>query len=115
MTELTEQEFWATLANMPEPQPISYRLYYDDHGCPVIYTMEELAGNYIEVDQKTYVIAPNNVRVLNGQLVYISPTIAVTKLQPGPVGTACSPEDVCIIVDEMVPHTKWSRVNNEIN
>jgi hypothetical protein len=112
---MTEEEFWTILHSVPEPQPIFYRLYYDADGFPIIYSMENLSDNYIEVDQKTYVLAPFNVRVVNGKLTYIKPVVTVKKLQPGTVGTACDPRDVCVVVDADQPHTKWTIVNNEIN
>jgi hypothetical protein len=77
--------------------------------------MEDLPDNYIEVDQQTYVLAPSNVRVVDGKLTYIKPVVTVKKLQPGLVGTACDPCDICVVVDADQPHTKWAIVNNEIN
>ena len=112
---MTEKDFWSILQAMPESKQIFYRLYYNDTGFPIIYSMEHLPGNYIEVDQSTYVLAPFNVRVINGKLVYIKPMITVKKLQPSTDGTACNPQDVCIVVDTDQPHTKWNIVNNELN
>ena len=112
---MTEEEFWAILHSAPEPQPVNYRLYYNADGSPIIYSMENLLDNYIDVDQKTYALAPFNVRVVNGKLTYIKPVVTVKKLQPGTVGTACDPRDVCVVVDTDQPHTKWTIVNNEIN
>jgi hypothetical protein len=113
---MTEEEFWQILHAPVESKPIVYRLYYDDTGSPIIYSMEELLGNYIEVDQLTYVLAPFNVRVTNSKLVYIKPVITVKKLQPTDLnGTACDPRDVCVVVDTNDPHVKWTIVNNEIN
>ena len=112
---MNEEEFWSILHSMPEPQPVTYRLYYNSDGAPIIYSMEELSDNYIEVDQQTYVLAPFNVRVVDGQLVHIKPVITVKKLQPGTQGTPCDPGDVCIVVDEDQPHRNWTIANNEIN
>jgi hypothetical protein len=112
---MTEEEFWSILQAMPAPSPVFYRLYYNDTGSPIIYSMEHLPGNYIEVDQPTYVLAPFNVRVINGKLVYIKPVVTVKKLQPSIDGTACDPRDVCIVVNTDQPHTNWTIVNNEIN
>ena len=112
---MTEDDFWTILHAMPEPCPVSYRLYYNNDGTPIIYSMEVLPGNYIEVDQTTYVLAPFNVRVIDGQLTYIKLVIIVKKLQPGATGTACDSGDVCIVVNTDQPHTKWTIVNNEIN
>ena len=115
MNELTEQEFWSILHDVPESRPIFYRLYYSDAGAPIIYSMEDLPGNYIEVDRETYVLAPFNVRVVDGELTRVNPVITVKKLQPGATGTACDLRDVCIVVNFDQPHTKWTIVNNEIN
>jgi hypothetical protein len=113
---MTEEEFWKILQDVPEPTPIFYRLYYSDNSAPIIYSMEHLPGNYIDVDQKTFVLAPFNVRVVDGRLTYIKPTITVKKLQPTQVnGTACNPQDVCIVVGQDQLHTKWNLVNNELN
>ena len=114
-TKMTEEEFWAILKDIPEPAPIFYRLYYNNDGSPIIYSMEHLPGNYIEVDQPTYVLAPFNVRVINGKLVYIKPVVTVKKLQPSIDGTACDPQDVCIVVNTDHPHVTWNLVNNELN
>ena len=112
---MNEEEFWSILQAIPEPTPITYRLYYSENGTPIIYSMEELSDNYIEVDQQTYVLAPFNVRVVNGQLIHINPVVNVKKLQPGTEGIACDPNDVCVIVNADRPHIKWTIVNNEIN
>jgi len=115
MSDMTLDEFWSILHCAAEPNAISYRLYYNDNGEPIIYSMEHLPGNYIEVDQSNYVLAPFNVRVINGKFVYIKPMITVKKLQPSTDGTACDPQDVCIVVDTDQPHTKWNIVNNVLN
>jgi hypothetical protein len=112
---MNEEEFWSILHTIPEPTQIFYRLYYNDNGSPIIYTMEDLPGNYIEVDQSTYVLTPFNVKVVDSKLVYIKPVVTVKKLQPNIDGTACNPRDVCIVVDTDQPHTNWKLVNNEIN
>ena len=112
---MNEEEFWSILQAIPEPTPIFYRLYYNNTGAPIIYSMEDLPGNYIEVDQLTYILTPFNVNVSDGKLVYIKPVITVKKLQPGIDGTACDPRDVCIIVNTDQPHVKWTTVNNEID
>jgi hypothetical protein len=112
---MNEKEFWAILQAMPESIPVFYRLYYSDTGAPIIYSMEHLPGNYIEVDQPTYVLAPFNVKVVDKKLTYVKPVVTVMKVQPSTVGTACDPRDVCVIVSANQSHTKWTIINNEIN
>lgn len=116
MSEMTPDEFWSVLHAMPEPVTLSYRLYYSAAGEPVIYSMEELSGNYIEVDQETYALAPFNVQVIDNKIVYIKPVITVKKLYPTvSKGTACDPRDVGIVVSVEKDHTNWSLKTNETN
>ena len=113
---MTEEEFWSILQTIPKPKQIFYRLYYSDTGAPIIYSMEDLPGNYIEVDQETYVLASFNVKVIDNKLIWIDPVITVKKLQPtDSIGTACDPRDMCVVVSSDQPHTKWKIVNNEIS
>ena len=104
---ITFEQAAAMLAAIPEPKPVFWRLYYNEQGKPIAYSMEELPGNYIEIDAETYHRGPLNVRVINGQLRYIKHTWS-QKLVPGPTGTACHPRDVSIVVDTE-PARCWSR------
>ena len=114
MSEMTPEEFWAAMAPVEAPAPLSYRLYYDDQGLPLFYTMQEEPGNYIEIDQITYANPPTHARVVDGKLkVLIMNPIA--KLVPGDYGTPCDVTDVCVVVAEDVPHTKWSIKKHDPN
>jgi len=116
MSDMTEEEFWSILRDVREPNPVFYRLYHNDDGSPIIYSMEVLPGNYIEVDPSTYALAPFNVQVINNKLTYIKPIITVKKLQPNDrTGTTCDPRDICVVVGTDQTHTKWTMVNNELN
>jgi hypothetical protein len=77
--------------------------------------MEDLPGNYIEVDAQTYAVALFCVRVVDQKLIHVQPKIQVKKLQPNTSGTPCSTVDVCVVVSEQQPHTKWKISNNEAN
>ena len=105
-TPMTEEEFWAALAPLPPPEPVVYRLYYDEQGYPLFYSMEDVPGNYIEIDEATWHNA-GLVRVVDGKLIKlkISP---IHKLIPGEGGTACHPNNVAIVVSETEPNKKWS-------
>ena len=106
MSEMTEAEFWAALAPV-EVKPVYYRLYHDDLGFPLFYSMEDLPGKYIEIDQATYTNPPTHARVIGNKLVetYIP---SVTKLKPSDAGVPCHPSNVSIVVDKQEPHIKWS-------
>jgi hypothetical protein len=110
---MTEQEFWDILLDVPPPVPVFYRAYYNSEGWVECYTMEDLPGNYIDIDQPTYVLAPY-ARVVDGQLKIVKSSGAVTKLVPGTVGTSCDPRDVCIVTTSE-KNTKWSLKTSETN
>jgi hypothetical protein len=103
---MTEDEFWAAMAPRPIPPDPFFRLYYDEQGYPLFYSMEDLPGNYIEIDQAIWT-NPGAVRVIDGKLTWIKKSL-VHKLVPGNVGTACHPGDVAVVVDDAKSNIKWS-------
>ena len=109
---LTEQEFWSILAAMPAPQPVFFRLYHDDRGNPLFYSMEDVPGTYIEIDAETFALSSMKVRVRNGQLVEVT-WMSSEKLQPTETGTPCHPKDITVVVSENNPHIKWSKQTYE--
>lgn len=117
MSQETTDNFWRALKDFrwPEIKPVFYRLYHDDQGRPLFYTMEDLPGTYIEVDQVTYISSPYNVKVQNGRLVVVPRQIAVMKLLPDPKqGTPCHIADICIIVSTDTEHQRWKQQKNEV-
>lgn len=111
---MTPEQFWSILHNMPEPLPVSYRLYHDDQGRPLFYSMEAVPGTYIEIDHATFARSASNVRVQDGRLVEIT-WATTTKLVPGNSGSPCHPDNVAVIVAEDQPHTRWSKKTYESN
>jgi hypothetical protein len=78
--------------------------------------MEDLPGDYIEIDAESYALASFNVRVVDGKIKHMAPKISVTKLRPDPEkGTPCHPQDVCVVVNPDQAHTKWNIKQNEIS
>lgn len=112
--ELTEENFWAALAAMPEPAPLFYRLYHDDAGKPLFYSMEHLPGNYIEITQEQYSLNATNVQVRDGKLVTVN-WVTTSVLVPGDSGTPCHPDNVAIVVPHNEPHQCWSKQTYETN
>ena len=84
---------------MPEPQPVFYRLYHDDQGCPLFYSMQDLPGTYIDITPEQYASSKMTVRVRDGELVPITWQTA-QKLTPSDSGTLCHSQDVAVIVDQ---------------
>jgi hypothetical protein len=110
MTNATTENFWKAWQESTVSTPVSvfYRLYYNEQGCPVCYTMEDLPGSYIEVDKDTYLTGSYNVKVVNQKLVPLTNTY-LAKLKPNSTtGTACHVRDVCVVVDQTGSHTKWN-------
>jgi hypothetical protein len=102
---MTPEEFWSILHGAPAPKPVFYRLYYDESGVPLIYSMEDQPGTYIEINQEQYTRAISNVRVRNKQLVELTWQVA-HKLTPSDSGTLCHTQDVSIITDDQGQHWK---------
>jgi hypothetical protein len=103
---MTEAEFWSILAAMPEPEPVFWRLYHDEEGKPITYSMEHLPGTYINVDAETYARASFAVKVKDGRLIELARL--EQRLMPGDTGTPCYPDNVAIVVPETEPHQRWS-------
>jgi hypothetical protein len=111
---MTPEQFWSILHNMPEPLPVSYRLYHDADGMPLFYSMEDCPGTYIEIDQETFACGATNVRVRDRKLVEVT-WATTTKLVPGNSGSPCHPDNVAVIVAEDQPHIRWSKKTYESN
>lgn len=105
---MTPDEFWAILHNVPEEIKPLYRLYYNDQGEPLFYSQEDLLGNYIDIDAKTFAQSPSHVRVVDGKLINLTTRRVLRKLTPSDQGTACDSRDVCVVVDTDAQHTKWN-------
>ena len=105
-----QQLFQAAL----EPQAPFFRLYHNDQGHPLFYSMEDRPGTYIEIDQETFARSASNVRVRDGKIVEVTWS-TTTKLVPGNSGSPCHPDNVAVIVAEDQPHTKWSKQTYESN
>jgi hypothetical protein len=111
MDDFDLAEFFRNLAPVKPP---SYRIYYDDDGRPTSYTVEDLPGNYIEVDAETYTSCNRNIRIVNGKIEKIQQPVMVAKLTPADAGVSCHPNNVAVVVDSTESHIKWSLKQREI-
>lgn len=116
MTNETTENFLKVWAEFEWPDPVvpSYRLYYNPDGSPKCYSMEHMPDKYIEVDAETFALRPWNVRVVDGNMTFIQPPVQVQKLKPNTEsGTSCDPRNVCVVISDQQPHTKWKLTTNE--
>lgn len=95
---MTEQDFFAALSAIPDPKPITYRLYHDDQGRLLFYSMDDQPGTWVEIDQAFYTRSPHRVRVIDGRIHELEWRQSV-KLRPHQTGTPCHPRDVTIVHD----------------
>jgi hypothetical protein len=73
--------------------------------------MEDLPGNYIEIDQEMFARSPSNIQVCAGKIIKIT-WQTTAKLAPTDTGTPCAPTDVSIVVSETNNHQKWSKLSH---
>ena len=108
---MTPEEFYNILRSVPDAKPVEFRLYHDDQGCPLFYSMEDLPGSWISVDAVTYAQARHDIRVVGDSFVELPKQRAVRKLRPSQHGQPCDPRDICMIVSDTQPHVKWELSN----
>ena len=91
-----------------EPKPVFFRLYYNDTGHPLFYSMEDLPGTYIEIDAETFARGATNIRVRDGKIQEVT-WKTTARLEHSDTGTPCHPRDVSIVVSTEQPHQHWSK------
>ena len=62
-------------------QEIFFRLYYDDDGNVITYSMEDLPGKYIEINAEQFAIGNRNIYIKNGK-IYKKKQLSIGKLIP---------------------------------
>jgi hypothetical protein len=98
--------------NFPEPQPVFYRLYHNEAGVPLFYSMEDVPGTYIEINAEAFAQASSKVRVRDGKLVELT-WIITARLEHSDNGTPCDPQDVSVVVSTDQTHQCWSKQTYE--
>lgn len=96
----------AMMPPLPEPRQ-EYRVYFDDDGALLFYSMEDLPGNYVVIDREFYAGSPTNVRLRDGKLTVITAPTG-SKLVPSTQGISCDARDITIVSEES-PCQKWIR------
>lgn len=103
----TLQELIDVLNQAGQPQQhLIYRLYHDQNGCPLFYSMEDLPGDYIDITVDQFNRSNSHVRVVDGRL--IEKSFDNLKLVPSTSrGQYCCSTDVSIVVDSSQSHRRW--------
>ncbi len=97
-----------------EPKPIFFRLYHNEQGVPLFYSMEDVPGTYIEIDAETFQRNASNIRIRNGKIVEMT-WQTTARLEPSETGTTCHPNNVAVVVTSDEPHQCWSKKTYEQN
>lgn len=100
------REAYDLVSPLPDVR-IEYRVYFDDKGELLFYSMEDLPGNYVVVDRDFFAGSPTNVCLRNGKLIVITPDTSA-KLIPGKNGTSCDARDILVLRDHG-PCLKWTK------
>ena len=108
---MTEDQLARMFRALPDTKPVVLKLYYDDAGDPIVYSCDDLEGNYIEVDPESFAMRSMRVKVVNGVLNHIPPAVYSSKLIPSNSGTLCHSQDIAIIVNNT--GTYWKRQTYE--
>lgn len=106
----TIKQFWDEVEKLlvnNEPK-IFYRLYYDTDGNPLYYSMEDLPGNYIELDKETYALADSKVKVKNGKLYKLNLNDTVKLVPYTTSGFLCHMNDVTVITNIVNDGVFWN-------
>lgn len=98
LAAVTESEFIDIWRNIAPPRPVTYRLYHDQAGKLLFYSMEDLPGNWVEIDQDMFARSPSRVRVIDGRVHELQWRQSV-KITPSQSGTPCHVQDVTIVHD----------------
>jgi hypothetical protein len=110
---MTENEFRDIWYNTPEPTTVTYRLYHDQQGRLLFYSMEDCPGQWVEIDQEFFARSPSRVRVIQGQVHELEWRRSL-KIQPCQAGRPCHPKDVSIIYHQPDAQN-WAIISYEQN
>ena len=104
--------FWKALEQLQEIKPvkIEYRLYYNQDGTVRCYSMEDIDGDFIVIDQHTYNQFRTDLLVKDGKIIRITNNSS-WKLTPTleQETYGCHPTNVSIVVNkDYVNPQYWS-------
>lgn len=95
------------------PRSLIYRLYHDEQGQPLFYSMEHHDGiKYIDITPQQFSASNSHVRVVNGVLV--ERKFRRPQLRPhSQFGTCCHPANVALIQPPGLPGKLWNLTEHD--
>lgn len=98
------------MLQVPPPPVREFRLYHDEQGQPLFYSMEDLPGRYICIDAITFAEGRYDLRVVDGQ-IRRPKRARSSKIKPSEDGVPCHHTNAMII--DSRSHTFWKLQNHE--
>ena len=103
--------FWQAVAQHDweiRDVPLEFRIYHDEHGDIVCYSMEDLAGHYIVTDQHTFNQFRMDLKVRDGKLIKITHSASWHLVHCDSAEYACHARDVTVLVPhDHADKTHW--------
>lgn len=103
--------------NISDSVMYEYRLYYDDAGNPIRYSMQSLEGNYITVTRDQYVAARMDIVVRNREIISKRNFRRVAVYEKNSSGIKTSKYDINILLsdDDVAEHNFWKLTEYDLN
>ena len=89
---------WSFLSDRKSVKVVhrEHRLYYDQDGTPICYSMQELEHDYIVVTPEQFATARYDIKVIDKKIVYPRRGSIRRKLAPSDQGYLTDKEDICL-------------------
>ncbi len=101
----TIDELWSLVDQTAAKLP-SYRLYHDDQGYVLYYSMDDLPGKWISITAEQFARADSHVKVVDSKIVPLN-RIQFKKLVPADHGINCSTDSVAVVIPDCDSGQKW--------
>lgn len=101
----TIDELWSLVDQTAAKLP-SYRLYHDDQGYVLYYSMDDLPGKWIAITAEQFACADSHVKVVDGKTVPLN-RVQFKKLVLSDHGTNCSMFSVAVVIPDSDSGQKW--------
>ena len=89
---------------------LKFRLYYNDDGTPKYYSMEELDGNFIEIDKSVFEASRYDIVVINGKIKSLSENVISKYHLVNDISKTtvmCDSEDITLLTDSTESYKLW--------